>query len=184
MANNTAKVTTGKGKVGGYIYWAPAATALPTDATTALATEYKCLGYISDDGVTVTTNTSSAEIKDWNGDTVLNTQTEYSAEAAFKLIEFLNADALKAAFGSDNVTESDGAITVSFGSGDIPAAVWVFECIFNGDKPGRWVFPNGVITEHGDITLKADEAVGIDLTVNALPDSRIDNDCHKLYIGA
>ena len=181
MANNTANVTAGKGKVGGYIYWAPKATALPTDASTALATAYKCLGYISDDGVTITTNSTSADIKDWNGDSVMSTQTEYSAEASFKLIEFLNTDALAAAFGSSNVTTASGKTTVSFGSGDLDAAVWVFECVFTGGKIGRWVFPNGKLEEIGDIVLKVDEPLGLDLTIKALPDSRINNKCHRLF---
>lgn len=183
MANNTAKVTAGKGKVGGYIYWAPAGTTLPTDASTALDNAFKCLGYISDDGVTITTDSSSTDIKDWNGDTILSTQTEYSAEYKFKLMEFLNTDALTAAFGADNVTVANGMTTVKFGSGDVPAAVWVVECIFNGNIPARYVVPNGVISDYGDLVLKADEGVGIDLTIKALPSSLIENKCHVLYQG-
>lgn len=181
MANSTANVTAGKGKVGGYIYWAPKATALPTDATTALATGYKCLGYISDDGVTITTNSSSTDIKDWNGDTILATQTEYSAEASFKLVEFLNEDALKAALGTGNVTTANSKTTVDFGSGDVDAAIFVFEVVFTGGKVGRWIFPNSTISELGDIVLKVDEPVGLDLTIKALPDNRINNKCHRLY---
>lgn len=44
---NTANVTTGKPKVAGAVYRAPSGTALPTDASTALAAAYLDMGYIS-----------------------------------------------------------------------------------------------------------------------------------------
>ena len=51
MPTDVTKVTAGKPKVGGALFRAPAGTALPTDAVTALAEAYKCLGYVSEDGV-------------------------------------------------------------------------------------------------------------------------------------
>ena len=46
------EVTTGKlGKLGG-VYRAPAETALPTDATTDLASAFKNIGEVSEDGIT------------------------------------------------------------------------------------------------------------------------------------
>ena len=48
--NNVANVSSAKGVKGGYIFTAPAGTALPTDYRTALPEAWKCLGYISEDG--------------------------------------------------------------------------------------------------------------------------------------
>jgi len=75
MPTDVTKVTAGKPKVGGALFRAPAGTALPTDAVTALAEAYKCLGYVSEDGVTNSTSIDSDEIKAWGGDTVLTPQT-------------------------------------------------------------------------------------------------------------
>lgn len=76
MPTDVTKVTAGKPKVGGALFRAPAGTALPTDAVTALAEAYKCLGYVSEDGVTNSTSIDSDEVKAWGGDTVLTPQPE------------------------------------------------------------------------------------------------------------
>ena len=53
MANSKDLVTTAKPKTSGAVYVAPIGTALPTDATSSLAEAYKGLGYISEDGFTI-----------------------------------------------------------------------------------------------------------------------------------
>lgn len=76
MANQPKYVTSAKPKVGGSIYSAPIGTALPTDATTALNTAFKCLGYVSDDGVQNSDDRKTTDIKSWGGDIVNSVQTE------------------------------------------------------------------------------------------------------------
>ena len=75
MANNALNVTTGKPKIGGSIFRAPIGTALPTDATTALNVAFVGMGYVSEDGVTNSTDMEMENIKAWGGDTVLNVLT-------------------------------------------------------------------------------------------------------------
>ena len=60
MGNN---VSAAKPKVGGAVSVAPAGTALPTDATTALAAEFTQLGYISEDGLTNSIEISTDSVK-------------------------------------------------------------------------------------------------------------------------
>ena len=76
--NDSTMVSLGKFKVGGYAYWAPAGTTPPTDSATALPSAYKLLGYLSEDGLTNTTDTDTTEIKDANGTTVMKIITSYA----------------------------------------------------------------------------------------------------------
>ena len=60
--NNKKNVSLGKPKKTGCLYYAPAGTALPADATTALPAAYTCVGYLSEDGVTNATDSAGDAI--------------------------------------------------------------------------------------------------------------------------
>ncbi|MGI6721063.1 MAG: hypothetical protein ACOX4I_00680 [Anaerovoracaceae bacterium] len=92
---DTKKVSVGKPKIGGAVYRAPVGTALPTDTTTELAEAYKCLGYISEDGMENEIKVESDDVKAWGGDTVLTPQKSKSETFKFTLIQVLDEDVLK-----------------------------------------------------------------------------------------
>ena len=98
---NVSNVTSAKPKIGGAIYSAPLGTALPTDATTALNTGFKALGYISEDGLTNENTASTENVKAWGGDIVDTVQTEKTDKFSYTLIESLNIDVLKEIYGKD-----------------------------------------------------------------------------------
>ena len=52
-APNTARVGVGGAKVTGAIFTAPMTATVPTDATTALGSEFVCIGYTSSDGISI-----------------------------------------------------------------------------------------------------------------------------------
>lgn len=187
MANVVANVTTGKPSVSGAIWRAPLGTALPTDATTALNEAFKCLGYVSEDGLTNENSPESENIKAWGGDIVLTTQTEKNDTFAYTLIEALNVDALKSVYGDDNVsgTLADG-ITVRANSTEPEAAAYVVDTVMKGGVKKRIVIPNAKLSELSEITYKDDEAVGYGVTIMAMPGGFAagDNDTHKEYIKA
>lgn len=174
MANTVTNVSAGKPKVSGAIYRAPLSSTptLPTDATTALGTEFKALGYVSDDGLTNTNSPDSETIKAWGGDTVLTIQTEKPDEFQLTLIEVLNTDVLTAVYGSSNVTGSlTAGITVKANADEPEEAAWVIDMVMRGGVLKRIVIPDGKVTEIGDIEYTDEDAVGYELTVQAMPDA-------------
>lgn len=172
MANTVANVSAGKPAVGGAIFIAPAGTTLPTDATTALASAYKALGYCSEDGLTNSNSASSAEIKAWGGDIVMTLQEEKPDEFKFTLIESLNLDVLKAIYGDANVTGSlSTGLTINATSAEPALNIWVVDMVMTGNTKKRIVIPNGKISETGDVVYKDDVAVGYEITLAALPDA-------------
>jgi len=172
MANTAANVTVGKPKVGGAIYVAPLGSTLPTDSTTALDAAFKCLGYVSEDGVTNSNSPESDNVKAWGGDTVLVLQTDRPDSFALTLLEGLNKDVLETIYGSSNVTvDAQGNITVKATADEMVGHAWVFEMIMKGNRAKRTVIPNGTISELGDIVYKDDEAVGYNVTIQDVPDA-------------
>ena len=172
MSNDATKVAAGKPKVGGALYWAPADTTPPTDASTALGSAFKCLGYVSEDR-------TREEIKAWGGDTVLVLEEETSDTFRYTLIECTNAEVLKHVYGQANVTVTAGdsattpptkdkiAITVT----QIPEAdegVMVVEQLLKqGIK--RIVIPRAAVTAVEEIEYVDNDVIGYDTTVAALP---------------
>lgn len=183
--SDSTNVSVGKPKIGGAIFLAPAGTALPTDASSTLAADYQCLGYVSEDGLTNNNTPSTYEIKAWGGDTVSTGVTEKPDEFGFTLLEILNVEVLKAVYGSDNVSGTlTTGITISATSAEAEAGIWVVDMILNKALK-RIVIPNGKIKEVGEITYKDDEAIGYNITLSALPgDADFGYATHKEYIKA
>ena len=184
MANTVANVTTGKPSVSGAIWRAALGSTLPTDATTALDAAFKCLGYVSEDGLTNDNSPKSDTVKAWGGDTVLTPQTEKPDIFAYTLIEAINIDVLKSVYGDDNVSGTlTTGITVRANSDEQEASAYVIETLMKGGVLKRIVVPNATLSELDTITYKDDEAVGYGVTLTAMPGGFAnDNDTHKEYI--
>lgn len=165
--NDSTMVSLGKFKVGGYAYWAPAGTTLPTDSATALAAEYKLLGYLSEDGLTNTTDTDTAEIKDANGATVMKIITSYAESYQFALLEVLRAEAAKLRYNSDAVTGNDKSMTIKHQMPSDEDFVLVFEIAMSGDVKDRLVIGNATRAEFGDRQVHAGDPQVYDITVSA-----------------
>lgn len=180
MANDTTKVTVGQPKPGGYAFIAAVGATLPTNATATLDVAFECLGYISEDGLTESQNMESTDILDWGGEVVLSPLTSKSTEWSTTFIESLNEVVLKAVYGEDNVTVTDGAITITGNANDLDPKAFVFEMKQTGDVAYRLVIPNGKITEIGEVTYSRSDAVGYEVTIKGLPDAN-GNSFYKYY---
>ena len=174
-------VTAAKPKVGGAMYVAPAGTALPTDATTALAEAFKSLGYISEDGLTNSNSPESEEIKAWGGDIVLTPITGRPDTYSVKLIESLNVEVLKMAYGDDNVTGTlETGITVKANATDLEEHPVVVDMILRNGVLKRICIPSAKVSEIGEISYTDADASGYELTLSCQPDA--DGNTHYEYI--
>ena len=181
MANQPKYVTSAKPKVGGSIYSAPIGTALPTDATTALNAAFKCLGYVSDDGVQNSDDRKANDIKSWGGDIVNSVQTEKTDTFKYTLIEALNVDVLKEIYGDSNVTgDLDTGITVKSNSTELDEHVIVIEMVLRNNVLKRIVLPSAKVTDVGEIKYKDGDNVGYETTVTCFPDDN--SNTHYEYI--
>ena len=181
MANTAGNVSAGKPALNGAVYRAASGTTLPTDATTALSADFKCLGYCGEDGLVNSNSPSTTDIKAWGGDTVLTIQEEKTDTFQVTLLEVLNADVLKAVYGSTNVsgTLSTG-VTITANAKEAEEGVWAVDMLLNSSTVKRIVIPKGKITEIGDITYSDSDPIGYEVTITALPDTS--GNTHYEYI--
>jgi hypothetical protein len=181
MGNN---VSAAKPRKGGAISVAPAGTALPTDATTALAEAFTQLGYISEDGLTNTNSISTDSIKAWGGDEVLVTSNGREVSFSCTLIESTNVNVLKQVFGAANVTGTleDGITITAKSDIELPEQVFAIDMILKDNTLKRIVIPAGRVTEIGDITYEDGGAIGYEVTISATPDTN--GNTHYEYIKA
>lgn len=178
MAQLVKNVAAASPLVSGGILAAPIATALPTDATTALNVAFKAFGYASEDGIAPSgEGASREEIKAWGGDVVLSVLTAKSIRKfTFTLIEVFNEETAKAVFGAANVTATaavsgTGSKLAIQDKGDEPALQrFVFDMMY-GAKRMRVVIPNGQLVITGEKPYVDGDAMGYECEVTCLPDS-------------
>lgn len=181
MGNTATNITTGKPNIAGAVYVGKIGTAtVPTDATTSLGDAFTCLGYVSEDGLKNNNEMDVSSIKAWGGMIVYRSLNELNDNFALTLLESENIDVLKAVYGDENVTESDGKITVNVKAADPEEMIWVFELSLRNGKAKRIVVPDGAVTSRDEITYNDSDAVGYGITVSAYPDSN--GNTHKEYI--
>ena len=181
--NDKSNVSLGKPCAIGGVYYAPLGTALPTDAKTPLAEAYKCLGFISEDGLTNSTDTDTTEVKEWGGGTVLKEISSYSETYQFAMLE-IKADSMKLRYGADNVTESAGSLHILHGMPKDEHYVVVFEIMLTGNRKKRLVLPDASVTEYDDITYSAGDPITYSVTLSANPSKLIGGKTVDDYIDA
>lgn len=174
MANNKANVSTTRGVQGGYIYRAattvtdvPAAASwTPTDAG------WKCLGYIPEDGFTESVSAdSSTSLRDINLDLVDEVAGSFTETLEVGLME-IAANPLATIYGSDNVTDASGLITVEHNWGKSEETMqYVLLLLLKNDR--KWVkhIPSAKVTERGDFTGNKTTAAQRTITLTYLNDS-------------
>lgn len=163
-SNDAANVSLGKFKVGGYAYWAPKGTKLPTDSNTALDPAYKLLGYLNEDGITISTDTDTTEIKDANGTTVLKVISSYAESVQFTLLETMRAEAARLRYGTDAVDGQDKSMTIRHQLPSDEDFILVFELALTGNVKDRAVIGKATRAEFGDRQAHSGDPYTYDVT--------------------
>lgn len=146
----------------GAVNYADTSAAAPTSATSALAGFTGC-GYVSEDGLTLSTDYGTTKIKDWSKSTVRTLLDEFSGTVTFSFIQ-TDYESLCAIFGADHVTRTPASathgeqITVKLGAHLAPARSYAFN-MKDGDARVRVYLPNAQASLDGDITFVAGEPI-------------------------
>jgi hypothetical protein len=181
MAVSTANVLVGApDRVTGAVMAAPLGTALPTTPIVAPNVAFVDLGYISEDGVTLSQSGSWEKIRDWGGDQVRTFLTDFTATLTWTFLETQDA-MLQATYGAANVTVTAATVStgkytaVKLNSIEPTPKSWCFNMadstLVDVARTYRIVVPNGQITERGDISFTRNGAIQYAVTLEAYPDA-------------
>ena len=171
--NNKDNITIGRPKAGGAIYFAPAGTALPSDATTSLSASYVNLGYVTEDGVTLNTAEETDTIKAWGPETVMVSQTDYTETVTYNLLETIRPAVLQYMRGSSNVNiGADGSIKSGTTGEQLPHGIIVVDTIQNNGSANpryhRIVYGDCQVSDRsGDQTYNNSDPVTFPVTITA-----------------
>lgn len=152
--------------VSGAVSVAATGTSAPVDADTAL-TGFTTLGFITEDGVEISPEITSDDMKAWqNAAVVRSAVTEEKWTAKFAVME-TNKAAVELYFGNKMETGDD---EVNVGGGAGKRQSFVIDVV-DGTETMRFYIAEGAVTEWEPLTFKNDEAVSWGVTVTAYPAS-------------
>lgn len=166
----------------GAINRAPLGTVVPTDARTVLNAAFKSGGYVSPDGVKLTPELSTTDLKDWLGATIRKVLEGFTGTVAFSFIQFSEEEA-KMVFGDDAVTvkaatpTSGKQIQIALGPVLPEPGAWVFK-MKDGQNLIRIVLPNAQPVSWPEMPFVANQAIPLGTSLACYPDA----DGKSIYI--
>ena len=179
--NNPNLVTTGKPVATGCVFVGPhydpsaqSPITLPTQlGADGSLTGYTCVGYLSEDGITDSVETSTSDLKVYGGVIIESTLTEFSEKYKFTMVEVLNEAAQKVAWGTNSV--GTGYVDHGPGGFNDESHVIVVANALKGGKVSFKVIPYGTLSSLSDISYKDDELVGYVVEILAAAGGYADN---------
>lgn len=140
----------------------------PKDVDTDLGTslQHKPAGYISEDGVTKSVDRSTEKIKDWQGDTILITQSDHAVSLSLTFMEAANADVLKLCVGENNVkVEENGIIAAVENADELPHRSICLNINGGGGSKIRVFAPDIQVTEVGEVNYVRADVIKYQVTL-------------------
>jgi len=151
----------------GAVYVAPLGTPLPDDLD-PLAAPWVDVGFVSDDGVTITFSRDTEEINAWQtAEPVRVLTTAEPKTIAFELLQF-DRDTVALAFRGGSFTATSPYVYTPPAAGATQEVAMVIEAI-DGAETFRWCWPRvGLSGEDIEIQLVRSDAMRLPLTFDAL----------------
>lgn len=168
--NENANVSAAKGVKGGYLFRAPLGSNKPTDLKTQLDAAFKVLGFVSEDGIVFSTESDTEDLKDMNGDIMDSAQSSYKETFTATLAE-VKKGVLDVLYGSKNVTDATGLLTVHVKGDQLEHGIYVFEGVLKNGRRMRRLIHDAKVTELGDLALTAGELYAREATFTAYLDA-------------
>lgn len=151
---------------GGAVWLAPTGTAMPPDVATALNVAFVDVGYISEDGVTFRPSMTLTEIRAWQSRSVIARRNNTrDLMVSFVMREFKRSN-LQLAMGGGVITTAtlSSVYTPPASGGAIYERAMVIEWQ-DGAAMFRLTAPNVIVTELGEINLRATDAANLPVTL-------------------
>lgn len=151
----------------GSVFLAPVGTAPPTDTTTAWPAGWADLGYLSEDAVTGSYDSTTVDIMAWQADAPVYTDVSVIQSLQFQLMQW-NEETLTFAFGGGVWTAgtTDASYAAPAKSAYVEQALGVE--LLKGATVFRFGYARVKVTDLGDTNFKGDEAALLDVTVKVL----------------
>ena len=164
MADATNIIAATISSDGASIYCAPHGTAIPAGVSTAPATGWVELGWVGEDGVTNSIQRDTTKHYAWGGSVVKTTQDKYTETFKFALLE-TSKDVLDLVFGKANVTGTGTDLTVNHSELMLDRQSFLIDFV-DGNRIGRHVIKDGMVTEVGDLVYTHKGLLMYELTVD------------------
>lgn len=153
------------------------AAVAPTSATSELDVSWTDLGYVSEDGVTETTEQSTTVLRAWQKAKKVRTLIEEgSVRYQLRLIQ-TNADTVAMYYGG--MVEADGSIVID-PTVERPFIAFDIDVI-DGDDIIRAYAPEAQVIEVGDQVYASGEAIGYEVTVECSYNEDLGGSVKKWY---
>lgn len=178
MALDAGKVLIGLAdqQTTGAISYGDIVETIPTSMQNAItaAANFTASGYVSEDGLSLSTDYSTNDVKEWNGATVRKLLESFDGTLSWSLIQ-MDADGWKQAFGEENVevtaatTTHGEQIHIKLGSHLPETKSWCFK-MKDGDTKIVIFVPRGQVTSVDEITFNSTEVIALPIELSCYDD--------------
>jgi hypothetical protein len=148
------------------IYVAPFGTTAP--AANTLETEWETLGYVHEDGITITPEKETEGLMAWqSGTPIKNVLTSFTITIEATLLQH-NAQTLALYWGQPVPTATGDTVTLNVDTNQSGVEQALIVDTRDGDKIARYYFPRAQVSEVGDLEIVRGAFQGLPVTFTAL----------------